>query len=172
MKLVGTVVCFTLAAIAFAQPTAKSEARIAREVRHEILMLPYLTVFDNISFQVQGYNVVLNGHVVRPALKSDAGKVVSNIEGVEHVENHIAVLPPSPTDDRLRLELFQVIYGEPGLQRYALGVQKPIRIIVSGGHVWLEGVVDSEGDKNLAGIRAKGVSGVFSVENDLAVAQS
>jgi osmotically-inducible protein OsmY len=74
-------------------------------------------------------------------------------------------------DDRLRQRLFRAIYGYPALQRYALGVQKPIRIIVKNGHVTLEGVVDSAADKNLAGIRANGVSGIFSVDNNLQVSK-
>src|SRR5580700_1514416 len=150
---------------------AAAQERIIKKVRHELIMLPYLGVFDNIVFRVNGYNVTLIGQVVRPTLKSDAENVVKHIEGVEHVDNQIEVLPPSPMDDRLRLELFRAIYGYPALQRYALGVQKPIRIIVKNGHVTLEGVVDSAADKNLAGIRANGVSGIFSVDNNLQVSK-
>jgi hyperosmotically inducible protein len=133
-------------------------------------MLPYFTVFDNISFQVNGYNVVLDGQVVRPVLKDDAERVVKHIEGVQSVENRIEVLPPSPIDDGIRLRTFRAIYGFPALEKYSLGVQKPIRIIVKGGHVTLEGVVDSEADKNVAGIRANSVPDAFSVTNDLQVA--
>jgi osmotically-inducible protein OsmY len=132
-------------------------------------MLPYFGVFDYIAYKVDGYNVTLLGQVVRPTLKSDSENVVKHIEGVEKVDNQIEVLPPSPNDDRLRLRLFRAIYGFPGLQKYELGVQKPIRIIVKNGHVTLEGVVDSEADKNLAGLRANGVSGTFSVTNNLQV---
>jgi hyperosmotically inducible protein len=149
----------------------KAEARIQKEVRHELLMLPYFGVFDNIAFKVEGYNVTLLGQVVRPSLKSDAGNAVKHIEGVEHVDNQIEVLPPSPIDDRLRLQLFHVIYGDSALERYALGVQKPIRIIVKNGHITLEGVVDNETDKNIAGIRANGVPGAFSMTNNLQVAK-
>src|SRR5712692_7308495 len=151
------------------QPSARSQERIEKEVRHELLMLPYFGVFDNIAYKVDGYNVTLVGQVVRPSLKSDAENVVKHIEGVEHVDNKIEVLPPSPMDDRLRIELFRAIYGYEPLQKYALGVQKPIRIIVKNGHVSLEGVVDNEADKNMAGIRANGVSGIFSVTNNLRV---
>jgi hyperosmotically inducible protein len=97
---------------------------------------------------------------------------VKKIEGVEKVDNQIEVLPPSPMDDRLRLQLFQAIYQYPALQKYELGVQKPIRIIVKNGRVTLEGVVDNETDKNLAEMRAKGVSGIFSVTNNLQVSKS
>jgi hyperosmotically inducible protein len=151
------------------QPTAKSQERITKEVRHELLMLPYFGVFDNIAYKVDGYTVTLLGQVVRPVLKSDAENAVKRIEGVEKVDNQIEVLPTSPMDDRLRRRLFRAIYGYPGLEKYELGVQKPIRIIVKNGHVTLEGVVDNDGDKNLAGIRANGVSGSFSVANNLQV---
>src|SRR5437899_12437057 len=93
------------------QPSARSQERIEREVRHELLMLPYFGVFDNIAYKVDGYNVTLMGQVVRPSLKSDAENVVKHIEGVEHVDNKIEVLPPSPMDDRLRIQLFHAIYG-------------------------------------------------------------
>jgi hyperosmotically inducible protein len=163
----------TLATLGVAQnqgePSAKAQERIVREVRHELLMLPYFGVFDNIAYKVDGYNVTLLGQVTRPSLKSDAENAVKHIEGVEKVDNQIEVLPPSPMDDRLRLELYRAIYGYPALEKYALGVQKPIRIIVNNGHVTLEGVVDNETDKNIAGLRAKGVPGTFSVTNNLQV---
>jgi len=151
------------------QPSARSQERIEKEVRHELLMLPYFGVFDNIAYRVDGFNVILLGQVTRPTLKSDSENVVKHIEGVEHVDNQIEVLPVSPMDDRLRRRLFRAIYGYPALEKYALGVQKPIRIIVKNGRVNLEGVVDSEADKNLAGLRANGVSGTFQVTNNLRV---
>lgn len=153
------------------EPSARAEGRIQREVRHEILMLPYFDVFDNITYKVQGYDVTLMGQVVRPTLKSDAEAAVKHIEGVEKVNNEIKVLPVSPMDDRLRLRLFRAIYEYAPLQKYALGVIRPIRIIVKNGHVTLDGVVDSEADKNMVGLRANGVSGSFSVTNDLQVAK-
>jgi len=161
-----------LSAAAVAQVPARSTERISREVRHELLMLPYLGVFDNLAYKVDGYNVTLMGQVTRPTLRSDAENVVKQIEGVEHVDNQIEVLPPSPNDDRLRLQLYRAIYGFPALQKYALGVQQPIRIIVKNGKVTLEGVVDSEADKNIVNIQANGVSGVFSVTNNLQVVKS
>jgi hyperosmotically inducible protein len=166
----------TLATLSIAQDqretSAKAQERITREVRHELLMLPYFGVFDNIAFKVDGYNVTLLGQVVRPSLKSDAENAVKHIEGVEKIDNQIEVLPPSTTDDSLRLALYRAIYGYPALEKYALGVQKPIRIIVKNGHVTLEGVVDSDADKNMAGLRAKGVPGNFSVTNNLQVVSS
>src|SRR6201982_1429079 len=151
------------------QPSDKAVQRIQREVRHELLMLPYLAVFDNLAYKVDGYNGTLYGQVTRPTLKSDAENVVKKIEGVEKVDNQIEVLPPSPADDRIRRAVYRAIYGYPALQKYALGVQQPIRIIVKNGNVTLEGVVDNEADKNIATIRANGVSGVFSVKNNLQV---
>jgi len=146
--------------------------RIQKEVRHEVLMLPYIDVFDNIAFKVDGDNVTLFGQVTRPTVKTDVERVVKTIEGVEKVDNQIEVLPVSPNDDRLRLRLFRAIYGFNALQRYALPVVKPIRIIVKNGHVTLEGVVDSEGDKDLVNLRARGVSGSFSVTNNLTVSSN
>jgi hyperosmotically inducible protein len=154
------------------QPSAKSEERITREVRHELLMLPYFGVFDYIAYKVDGSTVTLLGQVVRPSLKSDSENAVKRIEGVEKVDNQIEVLPPSPMDDGLRKRLYRNIYGYPGLQKYALGVQKPIRIIVKSGRVTLEGVVDNDSDKNLVGLRANSVPNIFSVTNNLQVVPS
>jgi hyperosmotically inducible periplasmic protein len=166
-----TIAC-ALAAGQPQQPASpKAEERIQKEVRHELLMLPYLGVFDNLAYKVDGYNVTLFGQVTRPVLRSDAENAVKRIEGVEKVDNQIEVLPTSPMDDRLRVQLYRAIYGDGALERYAMPVIKPIRIIVKNGHVSLEGVVDNDTDKNLAGMRANGVSGVFSVTNNLAVAK-
>ena len=175
-KSVLVITLLSLTALGFAQdrgqPSAKSQDRIIREVRHELLMLPYFGVFDNIAFKVNGDTVTLLGQVVRPTLKSDSENVVKHIEGVEKVDNQIEVLPPSPMDDRLRIRLYRAIYGYPALEKYALGVQKPIRIIVKNGNVTLEGVVDNDGDKNFAGIRANSVPGIFAVTNNLQVVPS
>jgi hyperosmotically inducible periplasmic protein len=127
-------------------------------------------VFDYMTFSVdENGAVTLNGEVTNPVLKSDAANVVKRIEGVERVENKIQVLPVSFFDNGSRLRLYRAIYGYGPLQKYALGVNKPIRIIVNNGHVTLVGVVDSEMDKNLAGIRANGVPQIFSVDNQLRV---
>ena len=174
--LVVVVTLLSLATLSFGQDreqaSAKAQERIIREVRHELLMLPWFGVFDNIAFKVEGFNVTLLGQVVRPSLKSDAESAVKHIEGVEKVDNQIEVLPPSPMDDGLRRRLYREIYGYPSLEKYALGVQKPIRIIVKNGRVNLEGVVDNEEDKNVAGLRANGVPGIFSVTNNLRVEAS
>lgn len=171
-SLLGTCVLLALASAAFGRQAAESSRateRITREVRHELLMLPYLSVFDNLSYKVDGDTVTLMGQVTRPTLKSDAENVVKRIEGVEHVDNQIEVLPLSPNDVRIRRQVYRAVYDYPGLQKYAMGVQQPIRIIVKNGNVTLEGVVDNEGDKNIANVRARSVPGVFSVTNNLRV---
>jgi hyperosmotically inducible protein len=134
-------------------------------------MLPYLDVFDNLTYSVNGRSVILSGQVTNPTLRSDAANAVKQIEGVETVDNQIEVLPASIFDDRIRKQLFQAIYGYPTLQRYSLGINKPIRIIIRNGNVQLEGIVDRPLDKVIAGIRARQVSGVFSVENNLKLAK-
>ena len=148
---------------------ASGYERFVREIRHELVMLPYYGVFDNLSYKVDGYNVTLMGQVTRPTLKSSAERVVKDIEGVTSVTNNIEVLPTSPNDDRLRIALYRAIYGHTALNRYSLQAVPPIHIIVRNGNVALEGVVATEGDKNIAGIQANTVSGVFSVKNNLRV---
>src|ERR1700737_1269459 len=149
---------------------AKSAQNLAREVRPQLVLLPYYSVFDNLAFRVDGDHVTLEGQVSRPTLKSDAENVVKSIEGVRSVTNNIEVLPTSPMDDQLRRALFQAIYSDPSLSRYAWSAVPSIHIIVQNGNGTLEGVVDNETDKNLAGIRANSVPNVFSVKNNLVVA--
>jgi len=148
----------------------KYQERLAKEVRHQLVMLPWYSVFDNLAFRVDGDRVTLMGQVTRPTLKSDAEAVVKRIEGVASVKNEIEVLPLSPMDDQLRRSVFRAIYGEAGLNRYAIQAIPSIHIIVQNGNVTLEGVVDSEMDKNLANLRANQVPNVFSVKNNLVVA--
>jgi hyperosmotically inducible protein len=138
-------------------------------VRHELVMLPYYSVFDNFEYRVDNGTVTLYGEVTRPVLKSDAANVVKHIPGVTNVVNNIKVLPLSPFDNRIRAAEYRSIFGFGGLYRYAMGTNPSIHIIVENGHVTLKGVVANEGDKNLAYIRANGVPGVFSVTNDLLV---
>src|SRR5579872_3431102 len=142
--------------------SGRGDARIAQEVRHELVMLPYYGIFDNLSYQVNGSTVTLAGQVTRPTLKSDAENVVKRIEGVDRVINNIEVLPLSPDDDRIRMATYRALYGDPALNRYAIQAVPPIHIIVRNGHVTLEGVVATESEKNIAGIRANSVPGAFS----------
>lgn len=142
---------------------------VPREVRHELVMLPYYSIFDDLAFRVDGSTVTLFGAVTRPTLKSDAENVAKRVEGVTRVVNNIEVLPLSPMDDRIRLATYRAIYGFGPLNRYALGALPPIHIIVKNGHVTLTGIVANDADRNMANIRANGVPGVFSVENELKV---
>jgi hyperosmotically inducible protein len=144
--------------------------RLAKQVRHQLVMLPWYSVFDNLAFRIDRDKVTLLGQVTRPVLKSDAEAVVKRIEGVASVKNDIEVLPLSPMDDQLRRAVFRAIYGEPGMQRYAIQPIPTIHIIVKNGNVTLEGVVDTEMDRNLANLRANQVPNVFSVKNNLVVA--
>ena len=148
----------------------KYRTKLANEVRHQLVMLPWYSVFDNLAFRVDGDRVTLMGQVTRPTLKSGAEGVVKNIEGVATVKNEIEVLPLSPMDDQLRRAVFRAVYGEAGLNRYAVQAIPAIHIIVKNGNVALEGIVDSEMDSNLANLRANQVPNVFSVKNNLVVA--
>jgi hyperosmotically inducible protein len=146
------------------------EARLVQEVRHQLVMLPYFGVFDDLGFTVNGGTVMLMGEVTQPVLKTNAGKVVAKVEGVTNVVNNIEVLPLSMTDDRIRRGVYQAIYGYPALStRYGFRALPSIHIIVKNGNVRLEGVVANEMDRNLCGIRANGVPGAFHVDNDLRV---
>src|SRR5713226_1573800 len=147
----------------------KMHDNLVREVRHQLLLLPYYSVFDNLLFKVDGDHVTLEGQVTRPTLKSDAAAAVKSIESVSGVTNDIEVLPLSPMDDQLRHALYRAIYGDTVLSKYGWSSMPSIHIIVKNGHVSLEGVVDNETDKNLAGLRANGVPNVFEVKNNLAV---
>lgn len=144
-------------------------SNLANSVRHELVMLPYYSIFDNLAYKVDGGTVTLYGEVTRPTLKSDAGRVVQKIEGVNRVVNNIEVLPLSPFDNGIRRAEYRAIFGSGGLYRYAMGANPSIHIIVDNGHVTLEGVVSNQGDKNLANIRANQVPGVFSVTNNLRI---
>jgi hyperosmotically inducible protein len=148
----------------------KGQSRLMKEVRHELVMLPYYNVFDNLSYTVDGGTVTLMGQVTNPVLKSSAENVVKRLEGVQQVVNNIEVLPLSPNDDRIRHQVYQKIYSYPSLStRYGFQALPSIHIIVKNGNVSLEGVVDNATDKNIAGIQANGVPGVFSVTNNLRV---
>lgn len=149
----------------------RERAYLIKEVRHELIMLPYYGVFDWLQFEVQGDGTVtLLGQVTRPTLKSDAGNVVKDIEGVTKVNNQIEVLPLSPNDDRIRRAVYQSLFNfNSPIFRYGMGAVPSIHIIVKNGNVTLKGNVDNEADRNLANVRANGVLGVFSVKNELAV---
>lgn len=147
-----------------------SDARLVKEVRHQLLMLPYYSVFDDLGFRVNGDTVTLMGDVTRPVLKSDAENVVKRIEGVKQVVNQINVLPLSTMDDQIRMAMARAIYGDPQIgTRYGYQALPSIHIIVNNGRVRLEGVVANEMDKNLINMRARSVPNVFAVDNQLQV---
>jgi hyperosmotically inducible protein len=172
--LVGVVFALLLncsAPLAEAQSggTQRNQDRVSREVYHELVMLPQLSIFDNLSYKVDSGRVTLMGQVVNAVLKDEAASAVKKIEGVESVDNQIEILPPSPSDDRIRRQVARAIFNDEGLFPYSMGSVPPIHIIVKGGHVALEGAVNSQGDKDRAGLRANGVPGVFEVQNNLKV---
>ena len=151
--------------------SGQTNPRLVREIRKELVTLPYYGVFDWLEYEVQpNGTVVLRGQVVRPSTKSDAEGRVKDIEGVSSVVNQIETLPLSPSDDRLRIALYRQIYGwNSPLFRYAHQAVPSIHLIVSRGHATLKGVVATRGDANQAYIRARTVPGLFSVKNELTV---
>ncbi len=151
---------------------AQAQERLERVVGHELRMLPYYSVFDNLEYRVRGYDVELYGQVMRPTLRSDAERVVRRIEGVEKVSNHIEVLPLSTHDDQIRRAVFRAIYSSSFLHRYALQAVPPLHIIVKNGHVTLVGIVATESESNVATLQANTVPGVFSVTNKVRVENS
>jgi hyperosmotically inducible periplasmic protein len=152
-----------------ARDSAEFEAWLTGQVRHQLVMLPLYSVFDNLEYKVEGDKVTLVGEVVRPILKDEAASAVKHIEGVRSVDNQIQVLPLSPFDNRIRRAEYRAVYSFPGLQMYSLRSVPPIHIIVDNGHVTLEGVVARQADKDAANIVANGVPNVFSVTNNLRV---
>jgi hyperosmotically inducible protein len=151
-------------------PGDADSSRIAREVRHELVMLPYYGVFDDIAFRVEGGKVTLVGAVTRPTLKSEAENVTKQVEGVTQVTNEMKVLPLSPMDDQIRWAAYRAIYGDSSLSmRYGYRALPSIHIIVDNGQLTLEGVVANQADKDLVNIRANSVPNVFHVTNDLQV---
>ncbi len=164
---------FAFAQTASDSPVDRNRERIIKSIRKEILRLPFYGPFDWLTFTVDGSTVTLNGATVRPTIKTDSERVVKKIEGVEKVVNNVEVLPVGSNDDKIRLRTYQAIMSQSAMMRYAIqGPNSPIHIIVKNGHVTLEGFVGLEADKNIAGIQANGVSGVFSAKNNLRVEES
>jgi osmotically-inducible protein OsmY len=198
MAVMALVVVLAASACRAAAPQQLTEqqARLAEQIRKEIVTLPDYSLFDNLSylFEDGGSTVVLRGQVAKPTLKTSTERVVQRLEGVEKVVNEIEVLPNSPNDERVRAGVYSRVYGHPTLIRYnpnrgtplfastarrSFGIsadpppgRHPIHIIVKNGHVTLEGVVDTEGDKTIAGLQANSTPGAFSVTNNLVVRQA
>jgi len=181
-KHLGTMICLSTVLL-LAGPTLSAQTqlskgsgvnvKLAQEVRHQLLMLPHYNVFDILEFKIEGAEtVVLQGAVTRPTLKSAAETAVRVLEGVTKIVNEIEVLPLSPMDDHIRIAEYRAIYSREPLQmKYGVRAVSPIHIIVKNGNVTLEGVVDSQADKDLAGLAAGSVSDVFGVKNNLRVEQ-
>ena len=168
-QLIAIAVTLAIAAsAAVAAPTESStHQQVTEQVRHELVTLPYYGVFDNLSYKVEGNTVTLYGQVVRPTTRKDVERRVAMIEGVQQVVNNIEVLPLSSFDDSIRVRTYRTLFRTGSLYRYAMGANPSIHIVVNRGHVTLEGVVSTEGDRRLAYITASGVPGVFSVTNNL-----
>ncbi|MBV9505198.1 MAG: BON domain-containing protein [Acidobacteriia bacterium] len=143
-----------LAANAPQASAPQPDPKIAQEVRHEIVMYSHYTIFDSLAFNVNNGNVVLQGAVTEPYKKSDLTKIVQGIPGVTSVTNQVEVLPLSPMDNRLRLQIANAIYRDPALSTLGFQALPPIHIIVDNGHVTLEGVVNNTLQKQVAGMRA------------------
>jgi hyperosmotically inducible protein len=155
-----------------AAPTSNSKVvTLSDQVRHKLVMLPWYGVFDNLEYQVDGTEVTLIGQVVSEHgnTQKDAQRAVESIPGVTKVVNNIEVLPPSPFDNQIRRAEYRTVFSHGDLGRYTLGAVAQVHIIVKNGHVSLEGVVMNQMDKNMAGIYANTVPGVFSVENNLKI---
>lgn len=147
----------------------KFEQRLAGQVRHELAMIPQVTIFDNLAYRVDGTTVTLYGQVRDGFIKDSAESAVKHLEGVEHVNDQIEILPASFNDDLIRRQVARAVFNDPRLFNYAIQPVAPIHIIVKNGHVDLEGVVRTQADKDAAFIKANGVPGVFSVQNNLQV---
>jgi hyperosmotically inducible periplasmic protein len=148
----------------------KQPSSLTEQVRHELVMLPYLGVFDELDFAIEDSNtVILSGQVVHAILKSEAEGAMRRIKGISKVVDNIEVLPLSAFDDSIRLRTYRAIFSRPGFELYADRAVSPIRIIVKNGDITLKGVVGGQMDKTLAEMAARSVSGAFSVTDKLTV---
>ena len=165
-----TIFLFGLAGAAMASTQTGRSSSLADEVRHQLIMLPYYDVFDNIAFTINDQNtVVLTGQVTQAFLKDDAENAVRSIQGVGKITNSIEILPLSRFDDQIRLATFRAIYLRPGFERYVIQANRPIKIIVKNGHVILDGYVQNKVEKTTAMLAANSVPGVFSVTDNLKI---
>lgn len=173
LNIASFIVLWTAIGVYAQQPNARqgtspqAQARVAREVRHELTMLPQAGVFDNLQFKTDGTTVTLMGQVTNQVLKPNAEKAVKSIEGVEKIDNQIEILPLLSSDQAIRVATYRAIYGAPSLERYALQAVPSIHIIVNRGNVTLEGAVLNKADADQALIRAKTVPGTFEVKSNL-----
>lgn len=152
----------------YADDKQVSSRTLEQKIFKQLIKLPYYGVFDNIKYEVNGDTVVLSGKVAVARNRKDAENVVEDIAGVRQVVNNIEVLPPSSFDNSIRRRVLRT-FADRGLYRYLWEPNPSVRIIVDHGHIELEGYVATRGDSNLMNILANGVSGVFSVRNNLVV---
>lgn len=173
-KIVAIMAMFVIAAsAAVAAPKGTGDQpynyeQVVKKVRKELVTLPYYGIWDNLAYKVEGSTVTLYGQVVRPSTRTDAERRVAKVAGVERVVNNIEVLPLSSFDDSVRVSTYRAL-ARTGLDRYLIGANPSLHIIVNRGQVTLEGVVSNKGDRQLAYLLARGVSGAFSVTNNLQV---
>lgn len=168
------VAFLALASLAFAQSqpprgSAQYQAWLFNEVRHQLVLIPWLSLFDNLQYRVDGNNVTLSGQVTQPVIKDEAQNAVKGIEGIGQITNNIEVLSLSAMDDQIRRAEYRAIYSFPSLQRYSIMALPTIHIVVMNGHVTLDGTVANPADKTAADLRAKTVPNVFSVTDNLQV---
>jgi len=154
-----------------AQPVRMQQ--LASDIDAALLRLPYYDVFDSLGYQIGDHGtVVLTGQVRTPWLKSSAEKAVKRVAGVDTVVNNIEILPVNINDDRIRVAVYRSLFYDSTLDRYAMGANPSIRILVKNGQVTLEGFVGNEMDKTIAGMKARQVFGVFGVTNNLTIDKS
>jgi hyperosmotically inducible protein len=147
-----------------------TDEQILQKIVHEVRMYSRYTIWDNVNVRVHDGEVDLQGQVSQPFKKADLGRIVKNVPGIRGVTNELEVLPVSSFDDRIRLQVARAIYRDPVLSRYSMQAVPPIHIIVDNGHITLEGVVNTDAEKNVAGIRASAAGLSFGqVTNNLRV---
>lgn len=191
--VVFAIVAPFAAAIALGGQRSREDERTLENIRQALVRLPYYGVFDFLAFQYEKGTVTLSGFAYRPLLKNDAVNAVKRVARVDQVVDTIEELPVSQNDDRIRWATFYNIYNDDFLSRYAPGGGAPLRfdrrfdmgrypgmqpfgtypihIIVKNGRTLLVGIVDSDADKTVAGLRAREIPGTFGIENELEVSK-
>lgn len=146
-----------------------SSQQIIQKARHAVLMYPFYTVFDHITFSMEGNRLTVAGEVTQPFKKSDLGNILADIRGVTYVKNNIQVLRLSPFDDHIREEVAERIYGDPMFSNYANQANPPIHIIVDNGNVTLYGAVGSKVERQKAEVDARFAATYFGLKNHLRI---
>ncbi len=152
-----------------AQSSSTDGRPLSTQIQKKLLHMPYYEVFDFISFEIKGDTVFLNGRVLNGTNKSMAENIVQHLSGVDHVVNNIEILSGGSLDNSIRQRLIRAIADRGGMANYVSTINPPVRLIVDRGKITLEGYVASKGDSDLMNILANGVSGAFSVTNNLKI---